>query len=75
MKALRKYWNRLRITDEDAERAARSFWLQMACTRFPDVKNAAELCRIAEQFQAWHFDGAVERIEIAVMPARIRAAE
>lgn len=72
---LRKYWNRLRITDEDAVRAARSFWLQMACARFPEVKSAAELCRIAEQFQAWHFNAAVERIEVAVMPARIRAAE
>lgn len=75
MKMLRKYWNRLRITDEDAMRASRSFWLQMACTRFPEVKSAAELCRIAEQFNGWHMEGAVERIEVAVMPARIRAAE
>jgi hypothetical protein len=54
-----EYWRRLRVTSEDTERGYRSFWLQFTAQRFPEIKNAVELIRVAQQFYAWHRDGTV----------------
>lgn len=67
-----KYWKRLRCTEDDTDRGIRSFWLQFAAQRFPDVKSAAELVRVAEMFAGWHRDGAIERDH---EPAKLRAVD
>ena len=57
MNVLRKYWQRLCVTELDTERAGRSFWLQFAASRYPKTENAEDLISIADKFFGWHWDG------------------
>ncbi len=54
---LRKLFGTPNATEAEGERLARSFWLQFAAKRFPEIKNAAELIGVAEQIHLWHWRG------------------